>query len=155
MAANPLRLGDIAEALLTVVNDTLVDAGRPVGRAYVSHGAPAWDACTEDQATVHLQPLTFRSSGSGRQQQTQLQATYTVQVVRCVPTPGDDGAPPAAATLGDSGRELIDALALVVYAVMGSGVFAACDTVTYGQADPLGPLGGVGGWTWPITVTIT
>lgn len=155
MAANPLRIGDLAEALLSTVTDALVAAGRPVGRAYVSHGAPAWDACTEDQVTVHLSPLTARSSGSGRQQQTQLQAGFVVQAVRCVPVPSDDGVPPTAEALGDSARGLIDDLARLVYAVLEGDVFASCDSVTYGQVNPLGPLGGVAGWTFPLTVTIT
>lgn len=154
MAANPLALGDLAETLLATVASTLEAAGRPLQRSYVSHGPPAWDGCGTDQATVHLQPLTFRSSGSGRQMQTQLRAGLTVQMVRCVPVPDDQGTPPTEAQLGDSARALIDDLARVVYAVADGTVFASCAAVSYGEAAPLGPLGGMAGWTWPITVTL-
>lgn len=152
--ADPHRLGDLAEALLTVVSDALLDAGRPLGRAYISHAPPAWDACSEDQATVHVAPVTFRSSGTGRQQQTQLSAAFTVQVVRCVPVPDDTGAPPTALELGDSAVALLHDLAAVIYDVLASDVFGGCSSVAFGQVDSLGPSGGMAGWSWPITATI-
>lgn len=155
MPADPTHIGTTATALLGLVVDTLEFAGRPVGRSYVSHGAPAWDLCRADQVSVYLSPIAFRSSGSGRQQQTQLQATFHVQIVRCVPVPDQDADPPSAVELHDSGVGLVDDMARVIYAVLdGAGdVFGGCESVTFGQASPLGPLGGAGGWDWPITVT--
>lgn len=153
--ADPLALGALAQALLETVTATLVDAGRPVGRSFLSHGAPAWDACPGDQVTVHLAPLSFRSTGAGRQQQTQPLAGLVVQLVRCVPVPDDTGAAPSALELDESALGLMTDAARVFYAVAVTSSWAAsCDSVTFGQMNPLGPLGGRAGWTWQVTATL-
>jgi len=153
--ADPFELGALAQALLGTVEATLVDAGRNVGRSYLSHGAPAWDACPSDQVTVHLAPLQFRSSGTGSQQQTQPQAGLVVQLVRCVPVPDDAGSGPSAAELDESALGLIEDAARVAAAVLDVSAWASsCTSVTFGQMNPLGPLGGRAGWSWQITATL-
>lgn len=152
--ADPTALAALAQQLRDLVTTTLLDAGRPVGRSYISHGAPAWDACGEDQVTVHLAPLSFRSTGSGRQQQTRLDVGLVLQVVRCVPVPADDGTPPPAVDLDTSAVGLLDDAARVVYGVLAAEWIPACTGLTLGQMNPLGPLGGVAGWSWQVTAQL-
>lgn len=82
-------------------------------------------------------------------------ATLTVAVVRCVPTLADNGDPPALADVEASAARILADLSLVAGAL---AVWAAetqtCRYVTLGRGTPIGPDGGVGGVSFPVTITV-
>lgn len=127
----------------------------PVVRAYVSHGPPAWDLCSEDQATVHLGPVSLRQPPNGRCGAAP-QVGMVVQVVRCHPTLDDQGQPPSEADLTAAASALADDLEAVIAAVVDQAgdLFGDCSAVIYQPATTLGPTGAVAGWSWPLVVTI-
>lgn len=151
-------LSSTAQALLDCAIAALEadTAGRAPTRSFVSHNAPAWEACTSDQLTVHLFPLGFRQSANRGRIQSQALPQYHVQIVRCVPGQGNQGQAPTAAALSESAKGLMDDLDLIQAAVrsVAASIFGACDHLVYGQATPLGPAGIVGGYDWAITTGI-
>lgn len=82
-------------------------------------------------------------------------AGITVAVVRCVPTVDDGGNPPATAEVEASAADVLADLSLVMSAATqwatGTG---SCRYVNLGRATPIGPDGGLGGVTLPLTVTL-
>lgn len=104
--SNPLAIYDIAKNLLDCVADKLADteAGAPARRCVVT-GALAWDDCECGQLAVVINRAfssdSFPTEGistaagsmfpcGGRL----LGIEYTVSILRCAPTGGDDPAPP-------------------------------------------------------------
>lgn len=144
----------LAEALLAAAQGSLSD---PPVASYLSHNAPAWDICRDDQLTVHLANLAFRQSKGPRQSQSVPAATLVVQLVRCVPGQGNGGQAPSTARLHDSATSLMADLDAIQQAVRADAeaIFGGAQSVTWGQAVPLGPNGQVGGYSWPIVVELS
>lgn len=126
-------------------------------RRFVSHNAPAWDLCKWDQLTVHLASLQFKQSAGPRLRMTAPNPTWAIQIVRCVPQMEDNGHPPSADALSTSGQALLDDLDAIQQAVRAdaAAIFGGCEALAFGQAVPLGPQGGVGGYSWPISAEVT
>ena len=125
-------------------------------RQFVSHNAPAWDLCEEDQLTVHLGNTTFRQPRDDKMGPSMARPLWVLQLVRCVPGPSNSGAAPSADALTASATGLLDDFDAIQAAVRAdpAGIFGGCRAVQFGQAVPLGPAGQVGGYSWPIGAEI-
>lgn len=136
---------EMAHLILTTAAEAL---GEDVpGRVFVAHGTPAWETCGEDQLTVHTLPVQFKSKGHGRNRLSVPDVTYHLQIARRVP---NDPTGTSADALDRSGTRLLDDLDLIQNAVRAA---TYPWVMTYGAATPVGPLGGIGAYDWPITWT--
>jgi hypothetical protein len=141
---------DLATALLASAAGGL--GTRVPDRRYVSHNAAAWEACTEDQLTVHAVPLAVRAGTNDRRARQVLPLiAWHVQLARCVPGLKADGAAPTAAELNTSALGLLEDLHDITAAIQADGVFGGCNEVVWGQGIPLGPTGAMAGWDLVIT----
>jgi hypothetical protein len=88
----------------------------------------------------------------GRGTMTQIVPQWRVDIVRCVPGLKEGGRPPSPAELEASAVQLLDDIDRIEQAVLAGAdsIFGTAPSVTYGSATPLGPLGYVAGWSWPI-----
>jgi hypothetical protein len=154
-----LALGPLAQAILTNVENHY--AAAPPGtlplpeRRVIVAGNPllvAWDC---EQVAVGLSsigrgadpaiPLTIDQTGNcvGCQMR---HAVMTVQIVRCIPGPDDNGAAPTADAITTSGLQMLTDAGLLSQALLESaaqlrlGVPLGVD-VQAGTIDPLGPEG--------------
>lgn len=128
----------------------------PPDRYFVSHNAPAWDLCEEDQLTVHLANVQFRQSTGPRARQSVANPLWTVQIIRCVPGVTNQGGSPLVSRLQDSALDLLDDLDAIQQAVRADAetIFGGCRAINFAQAIPLGPSGNVGGYSWPISAEV-
>lgn len=164
-------LDTLADALLDAAEGALVLAttGHAApSHAWVSHGEPAVDhACDGGQVTVHLvrlfhdPPFGQYGAATVTPQKCHLtpQATFEIQLWRCVPTLGDGGESPPTADMDTSaGNLLTDLWAILTeiydrfYAETLFGDPTLCRDVTIGEVAPLGPEGGAAGWSAQVTV---
>lgn len=156
-------LYSIATTILTSVESTF--AAHTVDlpdRVYVNHGRPAFDC---EQLTISL-PMMFRGM-AGQEDASSLRtqpctlvraATYTLTIVRCVPTSSDDGSPPSVAALEASAEELyVDGwlLSESIREAWSSDAFdCACLDLAMGHLTAVDASGGYAGWTQDFEVTV-
>jgi hypothetical protein len=154
----------LADLLADVVAD-LTDNGQYLpDRQYVSHNAPAWDCelLTTHWERVALQdradaPGSHRARVAGTRQEIACIITYII----CVPT-GDDANPlPDTALLNDSAETIVNA-GWVTYQGLTCRFFNKTlltdqrfRITHFGQLQPLGPQGGMGGWRLQLTVELS
>jgi hypothetical protein len=160
LPALPLQLAPTGQGLLDWVETSYANAGRTLPeRRVLVPGAPgviAWDC---EQLTVALASITTGGTvasvnilpqlGSGAGVGLLRQATWAIQVVRCSPTPDEDGNPPsvdeltAAADLQlDDAGMLSQALVNLVAAQLHPEWLPPGGVVNAGQVATLGPEGG-------------
>lgn len=167
-----LQLRDTAEGLLDWVTAWYEQANVPLPlRGVVVPGAPgqiAWDC---EQVTVALSTITT-GSGTGQVNVTpQLgtnagmglirYATWAVQVVRCSPTPDDEGNPPSVDQLDGAAQSSLTDAGLLSQAMIGlaSQSPGSIDwlpiggVVNAGQVGTLGPEGGFQAVEATLTLT--
>lgn len=78
-------------------------------------------------------------------------AVYEARILRCVPTVDDSGQPPSAAAIQAASEGILADLGLLlagVYRFLGD---SPQGVATAGQADPLGPEGGLSGYRVVVT----
>lgn len=149
----PAEITATADALLLTAASAIPPERVPT-RQFVSHGAPAWEACPGRQLTVHVPLVTHRQSSNPKAGQSQVHRLYQfhVQWVHCVP--GLQESMVADATLlHASALELMGDAAAIEDAIHDAAevLFGSCTTVTYDQHLPLGPSGDVAGWDIGLT----
>lgn len=157
------RLFDLAAELRTSVVDYYAAApgapALPTDR-FVVNAAFAQHALDCEQMVVAVDefgpdPGAIIAADGGGRQYGSFAAGVTVAVVRCVPVLDESGNPPTVAAVEASAAVVLADLSLVVAAVTtwAAGT-TACRYVNLGRAVPIGPDGGVGGVTCPLTVTL-
>lgn len=136
-------------------------------RKYFCHGRPAWD-CT--QLTVHVERVFLAEPGMSDRPVKKIKpnggfahaATFVITLATCVPCPDtDDGeVAPSAADLDAAYVALADDGWLVwrdtARAIAGGTLFTgvACESVTVGDATPLGPEGCMAAWQVKVTALL-
>jgi len=139
----------------------------PPARQFRSAGTEAWDA---EQLTVRAGPMSPGFPGGTATGQYELpnsrqrQIMFTVELVRCVPAPGNDGTPPTMAALDAAGaRQMADwnALDMMVRHIgWGSQIddaaltAAGVKSVAPGVLAVVGPEGGMVAVTCNVILTI-
>lgn len=138
----------VANELLRVAADALLDsrAGVP-NRRFVSTGFPVPD--TPDQLSVYLGSVTPSATFNSDLLQV-YDYSYTVVLTRPYPAqPGDSGIIPA---------DVIDMASKIIYEdldlLIGRFLCAFPFDAALGPISAIDPLGGVAGWTIPLTITI-
>lgn len=145
-------------ALLAVYDEARVEL--PTRRYLAPGPMTAWD---DEHAAVYLTSTLPGSSdrantpgghpARGAGAQSTPRGAYEARVVRCIPTLDDDGAAPPADAITSSARELLRDVGLLLDAVYRFAGEAPLGSVaTPGQAQPLGPDGGLAGWSVTVTV---
>jgi len=139
----------------------------PPARQFRSAGTEAWDA---EQLTVRAGPMSPGFPGRTATGQYELQNTqqrqimFTVELVRCVPAPGNDGTPPTMVALDAAGARQMadwDALDMMVRHIgWGSAIYDQLLTnfgvksVAPGVLAVVGPEGGMVAVTCAVILTI-
>lgn len=158
--SEPSPLSEVAQDVLDACMVALGDDCPQ--RSFVSHNAPAWEACKQDQLTVHLQRERFMSSAGRKGRQSASLAVLTIQIVRCVPDMNAEAQPPTVEDLQLSALGLMDDLSAIEGYIRANAaeIFGSCLSVEWsgfgrsGDVVPLGPSGGVGGYSWSINVAV-
>lgn len=157
------RLFDLAVELRTsLVDYYAAAAGAPAlpEPQYVVNAAFAQHALDCEQFVVAVDefgpdPGAIVTADGGSRLYGSFAAGLTVAVIRCVPTVDDGGNPPATSAVEASAADVLADLSLVVG---GTAMWAAatdlCRYVNLGRGTPIGPDGGLGGVTLPVTVTL-
>lgn len=167
-----LLLAHVAAGLLTEVVNHYGDHGATLpDRQVVVPGAPgliAWDC---EQVTVGLTAVTVGQAGSQLNLLPQSGspagvalgrlATWSVQVVRCSPTPAEDGTPPTVAELAEAGLVGLDDAGLLSECMVevaslspGSRPWLPIGAgINAGQVTALGPDGGFQGMEAIVTIS--
>lgn len=160
------RLVQVANHVLAELVDRLTIAGIDVPtRRYIHAGEIAHDFAGQDcvEALVVSWGGTFQGQPGAEGGASPMRcavpttASYTIALLRCVPTMDSMGNPPSAAQLQDSGEEILtDGMALAVAIIDaqldGDLVPIPCSLVGLGDVSPVGPQGGVGGSVAQIVV---
>jgi len=139
----------------------------PPARQFRSAGTEAWDA---EQLTVRAGPMSPGFPGGTATGQYELpnsrqrQIMFTVELVRCVPAPGNDGTPPTMVALDAAGARQMadwDALDMMVRHIgWGSAIYDQLLTnfgvksVAPGVLAVVGPEGGMVAVTCAVILTI-
>lgn len=130
-------------------------------RHYLAPGPnAAWDGEHLAVSVVQLLPGTSDASGKpgghpGRQAGS-MQISRVVleaRILRCLPTLDDAGRPPSAAAIQSSASGLMDDLGTLLDGAYQFLKASPQTVATIGQADPLGPEGGLGGYRVVVTVS--
>lgn len=150
----PRPSSDIAQALLAKALDALV--ANPPALSRITHGRPPLDKCREDQLTVWVENRPVRQSRGGRgnqRAQSQVMVTWHVDIYRCAAGINEQGRPPTPAEEQVVALALLDDIDAIQRKIQreSDDVFGPAPMVEYGIATPVGPLGYVAGWSWPLT----
>lgn len=78
-------------------------------------------------------------------------AVYEARILRCVPAVDDIGNPPTVAAIQTSSEALLVDLGLMLAGVYRFLADSPQGLATAGNAEPLGPDGGLAGWRVPVT----
>ena len=168
--ADPTDLHQLAEEVLAASVEALDTiptfspglAGAPE-RSFVSGGRPAFDNCCGDtptsvggQLTVNAQFILPKQVGptlTGTDARIQVRVnlvTFSVTIVRCVPTTDDQGEAPPVEWLEDASAQTdADAWALWNHLwnmVRAGALLSICQEVFFDGMRALDPSGGCGGW---------
>lgn len=151
-----------ADELLDCVCDALASdatCGCPC-RVYVSAGPPAWDDCCEGQLTAWVENIFYHENFPNRQSTpaicgSMLAGDLVIQLLRCVPTVGDDGSVPPGPTLDNSARLIyqdmyiaLNALTCCLSEARRNREYIIRDTRV------VGPQGGCAGFEIRVTVQL-
>lgn len=144
---------DVAQLLLNKAYSALQPPLPPV--SMVSHGRPAIDLCREDRLVVWVENMPVRQSRGARgnrRTMTQSRVVYHLDIYRCAPGLKEGGRPPTMDEEQTLAQLLLDDIDQIRRKVMSEAddVFGISPMVEWGVAVPLGPLGYVAGWSWPI-----
>lgn len=157
------RLFDLAvELRTTIVDYYAAAAGAPAlpEPQYVVNAAFAQHALDCEMFVVAVDefgpdPGAIITADGGTRLFGSFAAGITAAVVRCVPTVDEGGNPPATTEVEASAAEVLADLSLVVGAAASwAAATDLCRYVNIGRATPIGPDGGLGGVTLPLTVTL-
>lgn len=146
MAADDLY--NLASGVLAKAVAAYTAAARtPPARQYVSAGVPAWD---DEQLVVEVAGLRWghpQQPGIALAQGYALRtADLVVHVTRCMPGPDDNGNPPTADVLDSASQTLLGDAWTVFEALATAAAdktLNGCASVVVGQADIVGPEGGL------------
>ena len=162
---SPDRLYGVARQILDAVAAGLEQAGgdhKPPSRQYVSDGnLVAWDC---EQLVVAV-ASTFSHDGNVA---TEYQGTAVamapraaeveVWLVRCCPTPDDDGEPPAADAI-DASAAVVLADPMIILDTLwrkhAAGELASCKGLAFRRWQAVGPSGGLTGGVLRLVVNLT
>lgn len=164
-------LYDTAHELLLHINTYFVAQGVDLpDRRYVTLGEPAHDLGPEagtdcaGQVTVSMDFIGSGLPGAETSDSNQTRGctitdfvSYTIELVRCVPTLENDGTPPSLTDLDDSALDLsIDGYLLrrSIHNAWSSGVFCNCQDIAIGRLEVISPRGGVAGWRQTLQVDL-
>jgi hypothetical protein len=154
----PRPSSDIAQALLAKALEALTDdpPGNPPAIARITHNRPALDKCREDQLTVWVESRPVRQSRGARgnqRAQSQVMVTWHLDIYRCAAGIGEQGGPPTVEAEEATALGLLDDIDAIQRKIQRESdqVFGPSPMVEYGIAVPVGPLGYVAGWSWPLT----
>lgn len=163
----------LAQTLLGAIGAQYQAAGVALpDRQYIAAGAPnqiAWDC---EQLVISLQGIGWGvaeeafqqtvQTGTGASVQGPRHAVLVVQLVRCLPTPEDDGTPPSADDLTDAGLTYLKDCALLSQAMQIAAAELARPenlgrgaVTRFGIVDPEGPAGGFVGASASLYVSLT
>lgn len=169
-------LGDLAQGILDTCSEALsIDrTGRePPARQNLSWGNPPADTFDRDgQLTVTLDPvgqggsITHVSQNPRQDSLIVPRATFTVTLMRPVPTPDAKGNPPKAEDLTASAQGLMNDLWSMLTAIYDAlhannstdALFPSqclgCDDIKLGRIDMIQPSGGAGGFNIRIETVL-
>lgn len=152
-------LATVCTDLLASVVDVFADAAIELpDRQYVTSGEVAFD-CDDGQLVVSAQRI-FRGNANEAQGDVKLGASRSVDLdiylMRCVPTPDDEGNPPSGAALAAAGMaQLVDAWTLFRGVLKNKASFSdACSSMNVAECVAVGPEGGLGGWRMRLSVEL-
>lgn len=164
------RLTDIAQTILDALISELEMAGITVpSRRYIHSGEVAHDFSSENCGEAFIVAWGGSSQGTVVEGQaagilsqvikcaTPMSARFVIVLLRCVPTIDDDGNPPSATSLQESGEQVLaDAMTLPAVAIDAhlrnelTGI--GCSLAGISQVAPIGPFGAVGGTAMELFV---
>ncbi len=133
-------------------------------RVYVAHAQPAVDC---EQLTAHLALVRARDTDPNRGGDFASScllvwaAQVTLELWRCVPTPADDGTPPAADAMTTANSVLISdgmAITRALSRARATGDWpdgVACNDVRFGPLEPLPESGGYAGWRLTVEIQLS
>jgi hypothetical protein len=140
-------------------------------RYYLAPGAPgliAWDC---EQLVVSLASITWGINEDAIQPVPQIggagvfeirHAQWSVQLVRCTPGMGDDGVPPAPATIQAAGEAFLTDAGMLSQCLVNLAAFPAGHTwmpvgalAKAGNVVALGPSGQFHGFEGTLSITVT
>lgn len=161
---NPAYLHELAREILGASVDSLNDDGiTPPDRRYVHPGSNFDVADDCDQLVVSMERVYSGVPGEPFEARNEIlgnprSAQFSVRIVTCVNTVDSQGRAPS--------DDEIDADALVTYSLVWSiyqgllerigdeRLLGACQHVIVGDATPIGPEGGMGGWFITLDVQL-
>lgn len=148
-------LGPLLNDLLTAVESTLFECGRPVCRAFIdTSGAPPWDFCCDcgdgvGQLWVSVYEINHLNTTNAGTMRciSQFEAQVTIGLLRCAWTQDDQGNAPAADDISLQSLDLLkDRVAINQAIICAWGQDVDPDIWELGSWASLGPEGGcVGG----------
>ena len=151
----------IAQEILAVATDILDDAGLEVPeRTFVTFGEVP-DDC--DLMAVAWQGLYTGEAGAPNNQPegqgfVNRAATFEIRRIRCISSSDERGTPPSPTEINEDAELLLtDLWAIYQGFVARKGdrsFLTSCEGFTLGNAVPVGPSGGVGGWILPVDVQV-
>lgn len=154
---NETYLWDLSQRLLKLA-EKAIDPIRTKqdlpGRRLIHHGQPVVEFCDTGILALWHNPIETRQVGRRDAPQLQVVTTFSIDLWRCWPV--GNNIPPSVERIEEAVRLLhIDAWCLVDGIQNGLSDFANCELVQYQEVRALGPLGGMAGWRFPVTIGLS